>query len=183
LASVWEEKAKTMRAEALLLRKTVKAIQKELKTAQTQKGKKKEKDPNAPKRKPAGFAKPTKLSPALCDFLGVSHDTEIARTDVTKMLTQYIKDNELQNPENKREIRMDKKLGGLLNPPSDVVVTFFTLQTYMKPHFIKSVPVEEGSSVAPPAEPVAVQKKESVAETASAPPVKKKVVVKKKVKA
>ena len=63
------------------------------------------------------------------------HDTEIARTDVTKMLTAYIKQNNLQNPDDKRAINMDEKLGGLLKPPPGVVVTFFTLQTYMKPHY------------------------------------------------
>ena len=39
---------------------------------------KKVRDPNAPPRAPAGFARPTKLSAELCDFLGVSRDTAAA---------------------------------------------------------------------------------------------------------
>ena len=92
---------------------------------------KKVRDPNAPPRAPAGFARPTKLSAELCDFLGVSRDTEIARTEVTKLMTNYIKEKNLQNPANRREINMDQKLSKLLNPPDGVTVTFFTLQKYM----------------------------------------------------
>ena len=110
---------------------------------------KKVRDPNAPPRAPAGFARPTKLSPELCEFLGVSNDTEIARTEVTKLMTNYIKEHDLQNPANKREINMDNKLSKLLNPPDGVTVTFFTLQKYMKGHFMpKNKPSE--SVVEPP---------------------------------
>ena len=97
---------------------------------------KKVRDPNAPPRAPAGFARPTQLSPELCEFLGVDRGTEIARTEVTKLMTQYIKAQNLQNPANRREINMDKKLEKLLSPPDGVTVTFFTLQKYMKPHFV-----------------------------------------------
>ena len=169
----------SMRAQIAQLKKNVKTLQKQLKVAEAnQKKPKKAKDPNAPKRKPAGFAKPTRMSAALCDFLGVAHDTEIPRTEVTKMLTQYIKQNELQNPDNKREIKMDDKLSTLLNPPNDVTITFFTLQTYMKPHFVKTDDVAE----APPA-PVASSSSSASSSSkpvdSSAPP-KKKVIVKKK---
>ena len=99
---------------------------------------KKVRDPNAPPRAPAGFARPTKLSAELCDFLGVSRDTEIARTEVTKLMTNYIKEKNLQNPANRREINMDQKLSKLLNPPDGVTVTFFTLQKYMKDHFVSA---------------------------------------------
>lgn len=97
---------------------------------------KKVRDPNAPPRAPAGFARPTQLSNELCEFLGVDRGTEIARTEVTKLMTQYIKAQNLQNPANRREINMDKKLEKLLSPPDGVTVTFFTLQKYMKPHFV-----------------------------------------------
>tara|TARA_Y100000389_G_C17461924_1_gene522411 strand:- start:1720 stop:2370 length:651 start_codon:yes stop_codon:yes gene_type:complete len=104
----------------------------------TKKKKKKVRDPNAPPRAPAGFARPTPLSPELCEFLGVAKGTEIARTEVTKLMTNYIKTQNLQNPANRREINMDGKLTKLLSPPDDVTVTFFTLQKYMAPHFVAS---------------------------------------------
>lgn len=135
MAASLDEQAKALRQKASDLRKAAKALQKQLKTAQSKTKKKRVRDPNAPKRQPAGFAKPTMLSPELCKFLDVDENTLVARTDVTKKITEYIKEHNLQNPSNKREIIMDAKLKSLLNPPADVVVTFFTLQTYLKVHF------------------------------------------------
>jgi chromatin remodeling complex protein RSC6 len=156
-----EAQAKLLRAMAADLRKQARQHEKDIKEAQKKKNKR-VKDPNAPKRAPAGFARPTLLSEELCKFLNVPADEKIARTDVTKLLTKYIKDNNLQNPENRKEINMDAKLKKLLNPPDNVVVTFFTLQTYMKPHFIKddksdSTPVEKTEPVV--SEPVVSKKK------------------------
>ena len=99
IASELDEKAKALRLESANIRKAAKAFQKQLKTAQASKGKKKKvRDPNAPKRQPAGFAKPTVLSPELCKFLDIDESTLVARTDVTKKITEYIKDHNLQTP-------------------------------------------------------------------------------------
>lgn len=109
-------------------------------------------------RKPSGFAKATYMSPTLCDFLGVPHGTEMARTEVTKHVLAYVKENKLQNPEMKRVINMDAKLQKLLNPEKDEVVTYFSIQRLMKVHYVKpdasepavpvpeSVPVEKASA-------------------------------------
>ena len=59
----------------------------------------------------------------------------MARTEVTKYLTSYIKDNNLQQPEDKRKINPDKKLSKLLKLTKDDQVTYFNLQKYMKSHF------------------------------------------------
>ena len=120
---------------------------------------KKVRDPNAPPRAPAGFARPTKLSAELCDFLGVSRDTEIARTEVTKLMTNYIKEKNLQNPANRREINMDQKLSKLLNPPDGVTVTFFTLQKYMKDHFVSGSTTTTEVTATPAPTPVATKTK------------------------
>ena len=66
-------------------------------------------------RAPSGFVKPTSISKDLAKFLGVAEDTKMARTDVTKMITAYVKDNKLQAPNNGRKILPDKKLMSLLN--------------------------------------------------------------------
>lgn len=97
---------------------------------------KKTKDPNKV-HKPSGFAKPTQITPELCKFLGVDEGTLMARTDVTKAITKYIKDNNLQNPEFKKQILPDKKLKKLLNS-KDEEVTYFNLQRFMKVHYIKA---------------------------------------------
>jgi chromatin remodeling complex protein RSC6 len=87
------------------------------------------------KRPPSGFAKPALISDSLCQFLGKPSGTEMARTEVTKYLTQYIKAHALQDAENKRRINCDSALKSLLNVNDGDEVTYFNLQRYMKPHF------------------------------------------------
>ena len=89
-------------------------------------------------RAPSGFVKPTAISKDLAKFLGVAEDTKIARTDVTKLITAYVKEHKLQAPSNGRMIIPDKKLTNLLNCKSSDEVTYFNLQKYMKPHFVKT---------------------------------------------
>jgi hypothetical protein len=97
------------------------------------------KDPSAPKKAPSGFAKPTKISAKLAEFLGVSDGDLIARPDVTKGITAYVKKHNLQKEENKRVIDLTKPGGealtDLLNVPSNAELTFFNLQKYLKIHF------------------------------------------------
>lgn len=89
-------------------------------------------------RAPSGFVKPASISKELAKFLGVAEDIKMARTDVTKLITAYVKNNKLQAPDNGRKILPDKKLMSLLNCKSSDEVTYFNLQKYMKPHFIKN---------------------------------------------
>jgi chromatin remodeling complex protein RSC6 len=90
------------------------------------------------KRSPSGFAKPALISNELCNFLGKPSGTEMARTEVTKHLTSYIKEHNLQDQANKRRILPDKALKDLLNLTAEDEVTYFNLQKYMKVHFPKS---------------------------------------------
>lgn len=85
-------------------------------------------------RKPSGFATPSKISDELCDFLGKPHGTEMARTEVTQAIIQYIKDNKLSKS---RDILPDNKLSKLLNTTKKDNVTYFNLQKYMNVHFKK----------------------------------------------
>ncbi len=135
---------------------------------------KKKRAPPNPDRPKTGFARPTGLSDALCEFLKVSKGTEIARTEVTRLVNTYIKEKNLQNPENKREILLDAPLKKLLNPPDNVVVTYFTLQSYMKVHFIASTTNTTPASTPNPTPSSSVKSDTS---TTSTP--KKKVVVRK----
>ena len=105
----------------------------------TKKNKRRKLDPEEKKKRaPSGFAKPTIISQELCDFLGKDQGTEMARTEVTKELTNYIKDNKLQDESDRRKILPDKKLKKLLNVAPGEEVTYFNLQKYMKVHFPKS---------------------------------------------
>ena len=89
-------------------------------------------------RAPSGFVKPTAISKDLAKFLNVAADTKMARTDVTKLITAYVKENKLQAPDNGRKIIPDKKLMTLLGCGPKDEVTYFNLQSYMKPHFVKT---------------------------------------------
>jgi chromatin remodeling complex protein RSC6 len=127
-----------MRAQMNLLQKEMKEleknIKKEIKTAQKQ-----VKTKPSKKRSPSGFAKPTKVTKELCEFMNKPAGTEIARTEVTKALVQYIKDNKLQekNNESKNKIVPDEKLYVLLGITNDEAneLTFFNIQKYMNKHF------------------------------------------------
>ena len=77
-------------------------------------------------RAPSGFAKPTLISDELCSFLGKPVGTEMARTEVTKSITAYIKEHSLQHAENKRRIMPDSALASLLNVDDSVELTTST---------------------------------------------------------
>ena len=89
-------------------------------------------------RKPSGFTKPTPITPELATFIGKPAGTEMARTDVTKEITAYVRAHNLQDKENGRKINPDKKLSALLNVPKGTDLTYFNLQTYLSPHFVKA---------------------------------------------
>ena len=93
---------------------------------------------NKGSRAPSGFVKPAAISKELAKFLSVPEDTKMARTDVTKLITAYVKDHNLQDATNGRKIVPDAKLKALLNVKSSDEVTYFNLQKYMKPHFVKA---------------------------------------------
>ena len=101
-----------------------------------------------PKRAPSGFAKPALISPELCSFLGKPEGTEMARTEVTKHLTTYIKEHNLQDSENKRKIVPDAALKKLLNVDDSSELTYFNLQKFMKVHFPKSAAATAAAAAA-----------------------------------
>jgi chromatin remodeling complex protein RSC6 len=117
--------------------------------AKRSKKKKAPRDENNP-RKPSGFASPVIVSDELYKFLeqyGVKKTDPVARTDVTRYITTYIKEKDLQNPEHRREIMPDATLKKLFGPamepkdPNDanspLVYTYLKLQRYLSSHFPK----------------------------------------------
>ncbi len=68
--------------------------------------------------------------------MGVKEGTQLARTEVTKYIIQYIKDNELPDKSNKKIIKPNSKLKKLLKLDKNDEVTYFNLQKYMNQHFI-----------------------------------------------
>ena len=111
-----------------------KRADRELKQAQKA-GRKKRKSGN---RAPSGFVKPTKISNELAKFLNKPTGTEMARTEVTREINNYIRENKLQDPKNGRHILADKKLKTLLKLKASDELTYFNLQRFMSPHFAKA---------------------------------------------
>lgn len=87
------------------------------------------------KKSPSGFAKPCKISDELCSFIGVDAGTEMSRTDITRHINSYVKEHNLNNPDNRREFFPDKKLKAILNVKDGEKVTYFILQRLIAHHF------------------------------------------------
>jgi chromatin remodeling complex protein RSC6 len=121
------------------LQNTIKQLEKDVKKQMN--GLKKEvlKTKNKGNRSPSGFAKPSKVTKELCDFMNRSEGSEIARTEVTKALVSYIKENKLENAANRKIIMPDNKLKYLLGLEDGQELTFFNIQKYMNKHFVKCV--------------------------------------------
>jgi upstream activation factor subunit UAF30 len=107
----------------------------DLKVAQKQSSKRKRK---AGARAPSGFVKPTRISDELASFLAKPSGTEMARTEVTRDINKYIREHNLQDKANGRQINPDSKLASLLKVAKNDVLTYFNLQRYMSPHFAKA---------------------------------------------
>jgi len=127
----WVSEGSSLKAEFKALEKR---WGRELKNAQ----KSKKRAKRGGNRSPSGFVKPTKISDELARFLEKPLGTEMARTEVTKEINNYIRANGLQDKDNGRKIIPDVKLSSLLKISKDEELTYFNLQKYMSPHFPKT---------------------------------------------
>jgi chromatin remodeling complex protein RSC6 len=91
-------------------------------------------------RAPSGFVKPTLISNELAAFLGKPEGSVLARTEVTREVNAYIRNQKLQDKDNGRKINPDAKLLKLLKLKKGDELTYFNLQKYMAAHFAKSTP-------------------------------------------
>mgnify|MGYP000470937000 CR=1 FL=1 len=114
-----------------------KIVARELKAAKKSSSRKSKRAGN---RQPSGFIRPTLISDELAIFLNKPEGTEMARTSVSKEINQYIRTNSLQDKTNGRKIIPDASLAKLLRLSVDDDLTYFNLQRYMKPHFVKVTP-------------------------------------------
>mmetsp|Transcript_10342 Transcript_10342/g.30261 ORF Transcript_10342/g.30261 Transcript_10342/m.30261 type:complete len:352 (-) Transcript_10342:1750-2805(-) len=99
-------------------------------------------DDDEPKKKAprkTGLSIKKEISADLADFLGVDKDQLMARTDVVRGMWDYIKENDLQNPENKREIFLDEKMQKVFGCET---FTMFTMNKYLGAHIHPFKPVD-----------------------------------------
>ena len=92
----------------------------------------------------SGLMKPVSISKELTQFMGVPVDSLHSRVSVTNAICTYIKEKNLQNPSNKRQINPDANLAKILGykAESGQPLTYFYIQQLIQPHFIKEVSVE-----------------------------------------
>lgn len=88
--------------------------------------------------KVSGFEKPTAISDELAKFVSEPVGSMLARTAVSKKIHEYVKENNLQNPENRRIINPDAKLKKLLKIGAGEELSYFNLQKFLKVHFKKA---------------------------------------------
>ena len=142
-ASALDDLASKFTALSALFKETqaaLKVLSKEYEKMKKTVSKSERKRANA-RTNPNGFAKPALITDALCDFLSVPKGTEMSRTDVTRKINAYIKEHNLNKPENKRIILPDEKLRKILNVKPSEEVSFFSLQRFLSPLFVKKTVV------------------------------------------
>lgn len=93
-------------------------------------------------RKRSGFLKPSKISEEMADFAGWDPSELKSRTDVTQIVCNYVKANNLQDEHDRRIIHPDKKLATLLEYDGSTSLNFANMQKYIKKHFISGAAVE-----------------------------------------
>lgn len=127
----------------------------------------------AERSKNNGFNRLNEVDSVLREFLSLAEGEMISRSDATRRVNQYVKDNGLKHPDNARVIILDDKLKALLAPPEDVQVTVLTIQKYLSPHFIKvETPAKKPATPAADGE-IAEAKKETVKKIVKRPVVRK----------
>lgn len=85
--------------------------------------------PNRKRRVNNAFTKPNLLSPALAELVGVDR---MGRTQVVSLLWKYIKDNNLQDPKDRRNIQCDDLLLKIFKKKK---FTMFQMNSLLQSHY------------------------------------------------
>jgi upstream activation factor subunit UAF30 len=96
-----------------------------------------------------GFNKPLDVSEKMRAFLKLGAEDKVSRSQVTKLINQYVTEKGLKAGQ---QITLDATLKDLLAPPEGTQITFLNIQKYINPHYIK-----------PPVEPKAPKEKKPAA--------------------
>jgi len=127
----------SFRAQITMLQNQVRSLEKVVNKTMKTMAREAKKNKSKGNRKPSGFAVPTNISKDLCDFMGKPGGSQVARTEVTQYIIQYIKQKDLQWEENRKIIKPDERLKKLLGVEDNEEVTYFNLQKFMNKHFVK----------------------------------------------
>lgn len=118
--SLGEKLAKTLATVSGMIA-SLKSVESELKAFKVAYNKEQKKHSKSPKRKTSsgnhGILEESKITPELAAFLNVDKDTSIRRPQVTKAIGNYVRENNLANPDNKRIFKTDDNLKKILGEP------------------------------------------------------------------
>jgi chromatin remodeling complex protein RSC6 len=125
------------------LRSAVKKFQKQLpkemkKASKGRRGRKTQavaEDGTALPKKESVFTRPTAVSDALCQFLGVAKGSLLSRSAVTKQVCDYAKTKGLMDKQN---INADAALRKLFGLKETDQLAILNLQRYLKNHYLKA---------------------------------------------
>lgn len=78
-----------------------------------------------------GFAKPVPVSDELCKFFGLPIGSELARIDITRKIVAYIREHNLNRPDNKRMIVPDVPLRKLFQLADGEEISYFSIQKHI----------------------------------------------------
>ena len=127
-----------MKTQMTSMQQSIKCLEKSVKKQMKELKKEAIKTKAKGNKAPSGFAKPSKVTKELCEFMNKTEGTEIARTEVTRALIAYIKEHKLENTTNSKIIAPDEKLKVLLGIEDGQELNYFNIQKYMNKHFVKN---------------------------------------------
>ena len=78
---------------------------------------------------------PMTVSDELLKYLGQKPGTKLTKSECMKLVSTKVKENKLQNEDNKRQFTPDKKLAKVLNMTKVKTITFVELNKYLAHHF------------------------------------------------
>lgn len=84
------------------------------------------------KNRLSGFNKPLEVPVKIQKLLKLSPDEKLPRTQITKLIYEYIKENNLQSESDKRTINPNKELQKLFGLEKNEQLSFYNIQTHLK---------------------------------------------------
>lgn len=80
----------------------------------------------------SGFNKPVKIPETIKQLLKITDDTKLPRTQITKLIYEYIRQNNLQSETDKRTIIPNKDLQDIFGLEKNEQLSFYNIQSHLK---------------------------------------------------